>query len=144
MGARGTSPVAPGAGTAGLGGALPALPGCNRYLRNNHHRVFLGLEVVFFYPFASGFSVAASYLFLCFSLVVFQSFLLFEISLCNHQGFGSPGAGTEHPLGWGNSSFFVVGFGRSSTPPDTSSLPTTCSHHSQPEPRPTPGHGDRL
>lgn len=107
MGARGTSPVAPGAGTAGLGGALPALPGCNRYLRNNHHRVFLGLEVVFFYPFASGFSVAASYCFsasvwLFFRVFFFLRFLSAIIKGLGHleQALSIPWAGEIHLFLW--------------------------------------------
>lgn len=41
----------------------------------NHCRVFWAWRC--FYPFVSGFSVAASYLFLHFGLVVFQGFHLF-------------------------------------------------------------------
>lgn len=81
-------------------------------LRNNHCRVFWVWR--FFYPFVSGFAVAASYLFLQFGLVVFQGFLLFFLRfLCNCEselveGMGwSPGAGKSAASGLGKFSFSV-------------------------------------
>lgn len=62
-------------GSAHLGKLCPCCLVTIANLRNNHCRVFWAWRC--FYPFVSGFSVATSYLFLHFGLVVFQGFLLF-------------------------------------------------------------------
>lgn len=77
-------------------------------LRNNHCRVFWAQR--FFYPFVSGFSVTASYLFLHFALVVFQGFLLFFwgfSSIVKHNVGWSRGAGKSAASGLGKFSFSV-------------------------------------
>lgn len=86
VGARrggGTSPTVPAVGQ-GLRGRSPAggKPCPHRLVAivisgTITIGVFWGGLGGMFYRFVSGFSVAASYLFLCFSLVVFQGFLLF-------------------------------------------------------------------
>lgn len=62
-------------GSAHLGKLCPRCLVAIVNLKNNHCRVFWAWR--FFYPFVYGFSVAASYLFLHFGLVVFQGFLFF-------------------------------------------------------------------
>jgi len=88
---RRQSPVVPRAGQDPRGQSEP----CPHQLfeEQSQHRVFWAWSWFSFYPFVGGFPVAASYLFLCFGLVVFQSFLRFFLlrflsAIMNHEGLG--------------------------------------------------------